>query len=56
MEICSAGAKKLEDTALSHLDIRLGQNHHNYQNNFYNCEINSNTARQKRESLHHYEG
>jgi len=32
MEIYSAEGKKLEDTVLS----LLGQNHHNYQDNFYN--------------------
>jgi len=36
MEIYSAEGKKLDDTLLSLLDKNLGQNHHIYQNNFYN--------------------
>ena len=36
MEIYLAQGKKLEDTVLSLLDRNLGQNHHNYQANFYN--------------------
>ena len=36
MEIYSAEGKKLEDTVLSLLDRNLGQNHHIYQDNFYN--------------------
>ena len=36
MEIYSAEGKKLEDTLLSLLDRNLGQNHHIYQENFYN--------------------
>jgi len=36
MEIYSAEGKKLEDTVLSLLDINLGQNHHVYQDNYYN--------------------
>ena len=36
MEIYSAARKKLEDTVLSLLDRNLGQNHHIYQDNFYN--------------------
>ena len=36
MEIYSADRKKLEDTMLSILDRNLGQNHHIYQDNFYN--------------------
>jgi len=35
MEIYSAEGKKL-DTVLSLLDRNLGQNHHTYQDNFYN--------------------
>jgi len=35
-EIYSAEGKKLEDTVLSLLDRNLGQNHHIYQDNFYN--------------------
>jgi len=53
MDIYSAEGKKLEDTVLSLLDRNLGQNHHVYQDK---CEISSNIARQKRESLRHYEG
>ena len=34
--IYSAEGKKLEDTVLSLLDGNLGQNHHIYQDNFYN--------------------
>jgi hypothetical protein len=56
MEIYSADGKKLEDTVLSFLDRNLGQNHHIYQESFYNCEISSNITWQKRESLRHYEG
>jgi len=36
MEIYWAEGKKLEDTVLSLLDRNLGQNHHIYQDNFYN--------------------
>jgi len=36
MEIYSAEGKELEDTVLSLLDRILGQNHHIYQDNFYN--------------------
>jgi hypothetical protein len=36
MEIYSAERKKLEDTVLSLLDGNLGQNHHMYQDGFYN--------------------
>ena len=36
MEIYSAEGKKLEDTVLSLLDRNLGQNHHVYQDNYYN--------------------
>jgi len=36
MEIYSAEGKKLEETVLSLLDRNLGQNHHIYQDNFYN--------------------
>jgi len=36
MEIYSAEGKKLEDTVLSLLDRSLGQNHHVYQDNYYN--------------------
>ena len=36
VKIYSAEGKKLEDTLLSLLDRNLGQNHHIYQNNFYN--------------------
>jgi len=36
MEIYSAEGKKLEDTVLSLSDRYLGQNHHIYQDNFYN--------------------
>ena len=56
MEIHSAEGKKLEDTILSFLDRNLDQNHHISQDIFYNCEISSNIARQKCESLWHYEG
>ena len=46
----------LEDTVLSLLDINLVQNHHIYQDNFYNSvEISWNTGRQKCESLWHCE-
>jgi len=56
MEIYSAEGKKLEDTVLSLLDRNLDQNHYISQDNFYNCENSSNIARQKCESLWHYEG
>jgi len=36
MEIYSAEGKKLEDMVLSLSDRNLGQNHHSYQDNFYN--------------------
>jgi len=36
MEIHSAEVKKLEDTVLSLLYRNLGQNHHIYQDNYYN--------------------
>ena len=36
MEVYSTEGKKLEDTVLSLLDRNLGQNHHIYQDNFYN--------------------
>jgi len=36
MEMYSAEGKKLEDTVLSLLDRNLGQNHHIYQDKFYN--------------------
>ena len=36
MELYSAEGKKLEDTVLSLLDRNLGQNHHVYQDSFYN--------------------
>ena len=36
MEIYSAEGKKLEDTVLSLLHRNLGQNHHIYQDSFYN--------------------
>jgi hypothetical protein len=36
MEMYSSEGKKLEDTVLSLLDSNLGQNHHIYQENFYN--------------------
>ena len=36
MEIYSAEGKNLEDTVLSLLDRNLSQNHHIYQENFYN--------------------
>jgi hypothetical protein len=36
MEIYSAEGKKLEHTVLLLLDRNLGQNHHIYQDNFYN--------------------
>ena len=36
MEIYSSEGKKLEDRMLSLLDRKLGQNHHIYQDNFYN--------------------
>ena len=36
MEIYSSERNKLEDTVLSLLDWNLGQNHHIYQDNFYN--------------------
>jgi len=51
MEIYSAEGKELEDTVLSLLDRILGQNHHIYQDNFYNCEIRSYITRQKCASL-----
>jgi hypothetical protein len=36
MEIYAAEGQKLEETVLSLLDRNLGNNHHNYQENFYN--------------------
>jgi hypothetical protein len=36
MEIHAAEGKKLEDTVLALLEQNLGQNHHIYQDNFYN--------------------
>jgi hypothetical protein len=36
MEIHAAEGQKLEDTVFSLLDRNLGNNHHNYQENFYN--------------------
>ena len=36
MQIYSAEGKELEETVLSLLDRILGQNHHIYQDNFYN--------------------
>jgi len=39
MEIYSAEGKKLEDPVLSLLDRNFDQNHHIYQDSFYNCEI-----------------
>ena len=36
METYSAEGKKLEDTVLSLLDRNLAQNHHVYQDNYYN--------------------
>jgi len=36
MEMYSTEGKKLDDTVLSLLDRNLGQNHHIYQDNFYN--------------------
>jgi len=36
MEIYSTEGKKLEDTVLSLLDRNLGQNHHIYQDKYYN--------------------
>ena len=54
MEIYSAEVKNLEDSVvLSLLDRNLGQTHHIYQDNFSKCEISSNIARKKRESLWH---
>jgi len=38
IEMYSAEVKKLADTVLSHLDRNVGQNHHIYQNKFYNIE------------------
>jgi len=39
MELYSAEGKKLDDPVLSLLDRNLDQNHHIYQDNFYNCVI-----------------
>jgi len=36
IEIYAAEGQKLEETVLSPLDRNLGNNHHNYQENFYN--------------------
>jgi len=36
MEIYSVDGKKMEATVLSLLDWNFGQNHHIYQDNFYN--------------------
>jgi hypothetical protein len=38
MEIYWAEGKKLEDTMVSLLDRNLGQNHHIYQDSFYNWD------------------
>jgi len=43
MEIYWAERKKLEDTVLSLLDTNLSQNHHIYQDNFYNRVILAQT-------------
>jgi hypothetical protein len=59
MEIYWAKGKKLEDTVLSLLDRNLGQNHHTYQYNFYNCVKLAQTLldrNMKHESLLYYEG
>jgi len=56
MEIYWAEWKKFEDTVLSLLDRNLGQNHHIYQDSFYNIENSSNITIQKCECLRHYEG
>jgi hypothetical protein len=56
MEKYSAEGKKLEDTVLSLLDRNLGQNHHIYQDNFYNSVRLAQTLLDKRESLRHCEG
>ena len=56
MEVYSVEGKKLEDTVLSLLDRNLGQNHHIYQDNFYNRVRLAPTLLQQRESLLHYEG
>jgi hypothetical protein len=39
MEINPVEGKKLENTVLSLLDRNLGQNHHVYQDSFYNSVI-----------------
>jgi hypothetical protein len=47
MDMYTAEGRKLEDTVLSLLDRNLGQNHHIYLRNLYECESSWNIARQK---------
>jgi hypothetical protein len=56
MEMYWCEGKKLEGTVLSLLDRNLGKNHNIHQDNFYNSDISSNIARQKRDSLLHCGG
>jgi hypothetical protein len=57
MEIYSAEGKKLEDKVLSLLDRNLDQNHHIYQDNFYNSVRSAQTLLDtKGKSLQHHEG
>ena len=51
MEIYAAEGQKLEETVLSLLDRNLGNNHHNYQENFYNTVRWAETLLDKKVSL-----
>jgi len=51
-----AEGKKLEDTVLSLLDINLDQNHHIYQDSFYNSVRLAETLLDKNVRVWHYEG
>ena len=56
MEIYIAEGKKLEeDTVLSLFDRNLGQNHHIYQDNFYNSVSLAQTLLDRTVSLWHYD-
>jgi len=56
MEIYSAEGKKLEDTVLSLLDRNLGQNHHTYQDSFYNSVRLVQTLLDKNVRVQYYRG
>jgi len=51
MEIYSAEGKKLDDTVLSLLDRNLDQNHHIYQDNFYNSVRLAETLLDRKERV-----